>query len=465
MPAAGGPSTVLADSVTAGAHWAADGSVVYTRSGAGLWRVRESGGLPERLTTLDTARHEFNHWYPQTLPGGRAAIFNSFSTPFAQSRIEAVEFSSGERTVLVEGAIFARYVESGHLLYARDGAIFAVPFDPKKLRVLGTAVPVVEDLAWTPTDGTAGFEVSPNGTLVYLRGSEWRVDRRLVWVDRNGNERPAVPEPGAYAEPRLSPDGRWMTITRILPSWQIWLVDRNRQVQTQLTRSQGVSFNPVWMPDSKSIIYSTETPVYDVHRAPIDGAPADTIFASNFDKMASSVSPDGGTVVYLETVDRDRLMLAPIAGGAPTVLEERQTSQRNGAFSPDGRWLAYEEFNANRQSEVYVRTIRATGGRRQVSADGGSQPRWTRGGRELVYRKGDRVLSVTFDPVTGEVGTPTLLFRKADAGRIGGGRTVGYDVTPDGSQFLMVTPIERPGAQPTIVVLNWLDELQRKVPR
>lgn len=147
------------------------------------------------------------------------------------------------------------------------------------------------------------------------------------------------------------------------------------------------------------------------------------------------------------------------------MLEERQTSQRNGAFSPDGRWLAYEEFNANRQSEVYVRTIRATGGRRQVSADGGSQPRWTRGGRELVYRKGDRVLSVTFDPVTGEVGTPTLLFRKADAGRIGGGRTVGYDVTPDGSQFLMVTPIERPGAQPTIVVLNWLDELQRKVPR
>jgi serine/threonine-protein kinase len=465
MPAAGGPSTVLADSATAGSHWAPDGWIVYTRSGAGLWRVRDSGGRPERLTTLDTARHEFNHWYPQVLPGGRTAIFNSFSTPFERSRIEAVEFGSGRRSVIVEGAIFARYVESGHLLYARDGAIFAVPFDAAKLRVLGAAVPVVDDLAWTPTDGTAGFEVSSNGTLAYLKGSEWRVDRRVVWVDRHGNERPALAEAGPWAEPRLSPDGRWIALTRLLPSWQIWLVDRTRQVQTQLTRSQGVSFNPVWMPDSRSIVHSVETPVYDLHRTPIDGSAADTIMVTPFDKMASSVTPDAKTVVYLETVDRDRLMFAPLTRGAPAVLEERPTSQRNGAFSPDGRWLAYEELNARGQSEVYVRAVRGDGGRHQVSADGGSQPRWSRGGRELVYRRGDRVLSVTFEPATGDVGTPTFLFRKADAGRIGGGRTVGYDVTPDGSQFLMVTPTERPEAQPTIVVLNWFEELRRKAPR
>jgi hypothetical protein len=182
--------------------------------------------------------------------------------------------------------------------------------------------------------------------------------------------------------------------------------------------------------------------------------------------MAASVSPDSRTVVYHETMDRDRLMLAPLAGGsAPRPVEERETSQRNGVFSPDGRWLAYEEFNPRGQSEVYVRSLGSQGGRHQVSADGGSQPRWTRGGRELVYRKGDAVLSVSFEPATGEVGTPSLLFRKTDAGRLGGSRTVGYDVTPDGSQFLMVTPIERPGAQPTIVVLNWFEELKRKAPR
>jgi eukaryotic-like serine/threonine-protein kinase len=465
VPARGGPSTVLADSVNAGAGWGLDGTILYTRSGDGLWRVPESGGTPERLTTLDTARREFNHWYPQALPGGRAAIFNSFSTPTARSRIEAVEFATGRRTVLVDGAVFARYVASGHLLYVRDGAIFAVPFDPASLSVLGAAVPVVDDVAWAQTDGVAGFAVSRKGTLVYLKASEWSVDRRVVWADRGGNERPALPEAGQWAEPRLSPNGRWIAITRLEPRRQIWLFDMSRRILTQLTRTQGVSFNALWMPDSRSIIHTTETPVYDLHRVPIDGSAPGTVVASAYDKMASSVSPDDGTVVYLENVDRDRLMLAPIAGGDPTPFEERETSQRNGAFSPDGRWLTYEEFSPNGKPEVYVRALDGQGGRRQLSADGGSQPRWTRGGREVVYRKGDAVLSVSFRPATGEVGTPALLFRKADAGRLGNGRTIGYDVTPDGSQFLMVTPIERPGAQPIVVILNWFGELKGKVPR
>jgi serine/threonine-protein kinase len=464
VPAAGGPATVLAESVTAGAHWAPGGMIVYTKSGDGLWRVPESGGTPERLTSLDTARREFNHWYPQVLPGGRAAIFNGFSSPIARSRIEAVEFATGRRTVLVEGAVFARYVASGHLLFVRDGAIFAVPFDPAGLRVTGVAVPVVDDVAWMLTDGTAGFAVSPNGTLVYLRASEWDVSRRVVWADRAGIEQPAISEAGQWAEPRLSPDGRWIALTRMDPTRQIWLFDPSRRVLTQFTRSQGVSFGAVWMPDSRSIILTVETPVYDLHRVFLDGSAPDTLVASAFDKQASSVSPDGRTVAYLETVHRDRLMFAPIAGGDPTPLGLSETSQRNGAFSPDGRWLAYEEFSPSGRPEVYVRAVDGRGGRRQVSADGGSQPRWTRGGRELVYRQGDAVLTASFQPATGDVGTPSLLFRKADAGRLGSGRSVGYDVTPDGSRFLMVSPIVRPDAQPTVVILNWLAVLKAKVP-
>jgi Tol biopolymer transport system component len=181
--------------------------------------------------------------------------------------------------------------------------------------------------------------------------------------------------------------------------------------------------------------------------------------------MASSVSPDGRTVVYLENYSGDRLFFSPIDGGAPRALEAPGTNQRNGAFSPDGRWLAYEELSATSQPEVYVRDLVGQGGRRQLSANGGSQPRWTRGGREVIYRKGDVVLSVAFQPASGEIGTPSVLFRKADAGRLGSNRTVGYDVTPDGSRFLMVTPIERLGAQPVVVRLNWFQELKAKVPR
>lgn len=129
------------------------------------------------------------------------------------------------------------------------------------------------------------------------------------------------------------------------------------------------------------------------------------------------------------------------------------------------RWLAYTEYSAEQKPNVFVRLVADGGGRRSVSADGGDQPIFTRGGRELVYRKGDAVYAATFNPSTGEVGTPSFLFRAKDGGRLWGGRTIGYDVSPDGSRFLLVTPVERPEATPNVVVLNWASGLSRPVPR
>ena len=440
--------------------------MLYTKNAEGLWRIPPGGGAAQQLSTLDTVRREFQHWYPEALPGGKAAIFNNFSTPLSRSRIEAVEYATGKRTILVEGAFIARYASSGHLLFLRERALFAVRFDPATLRVTGTPVPVVEDIATSLTDGTAGYAVSTNGTLTYLLASEWFVPHRVLWTDRAGNEQPLLAEPGPWAEPRLSPDGRWVTLTKLEPNWQISLFDVQRRVLTQLTRSAGVSFNPNWMPDSRSVIASVETPAYDLQRLPIDGTAAETLLVTPRDKMASSVSPDGRTVAYHESRDIDRLMLGPIAGGsAPVPLDPRPTSQQNAAFSPDGRWIVYSEVGANLRAEVYVRTIDGKGGRRQVSNDGGDQPLWTRGGREITYRKGDAVLSAAFVPSSGEVGVPVLLFKKRDAGRLGGFRTRGYDVTPDGSRFLVVTPVERPGAAPLVVVMNWYEDLNKRVPR
>jgi Tol biopolymer transport system component len=148
----------------------------------------------------------------------------------------------------------------------------------------------------------------------------------------------------------------------------------------------------------------------------------------------------------------------PVAGGKPTPLGASESDEMNGAFSPDGHWLAYDAVNPNGHSEIYVGALNGPAGRRQVSADGGSQPHWVRGGKEIVYRKGDAVLSVSFDPASGDVGTPALLFRTPDAGRLGGS-TIGYDAAPDGSRFLLVVPVEHPGARATTVVLNWLNHL------
>ena len=464
--AAGGPATVLADSVSSGPGWGTDdATLLYTKSNTGLWRVPVSGGPSTQLTRLDTSRKEFNHWYPQALPGGHAAIFTSYATPFAHARIEAVDYSSGHRTVLVEGAIFGRYVSGGYLLYARDGAVFAVRFDPTSLKVTGAAVPVIENVAWRPPDGVAGFAVSENGTLVYIRGSEWAVDRRVIWVDRTGNEESALPDSGSWAQPQLSPDGKWIALTQTEPKRDIWLFDRSRKVLSQLTRAPGAAFNAVWMPDGRSIIYTFEDPVYDLHRIPVDASAPDTaVLASPYDKRAASVTPDGRTLAYTETLDHERLMVVSLPGGTPKPVDDRQAAQRSATFSPDGRWIAYEESSQNEQPQIYVRAADGHAGRVQVSADGGSQPRWSRGGREIVYRKGEAMLAIPFQPATGEVGTAVQLFRKPDAGQLDS-RSSGYDVTPDGSRFLLVTPIVRAHAQPTHVILNWIDELRGKVPQ
>ena len=135
---------------------------------------------------------------------------------------------------------------------------------------------------------------------------------------------------------------------------------------------------------------------------------------------------------------------------------------RSAAFSPNGRWIAYEEL-AHGQPDIYVIAADGSGGRQQVSVEGGEQPRWTRGGREIVYRRGSAVMAVPVDSATGDVGKPVELFRKGQPDRLGGGRTLAYDVSADGNRFLLVLPEQKQGAQPTVVVLDWFEELKARV--
>lgn len=467
VPVAGGPPTVVSDTASAlgFAVLPDDAGVIVVRNQGGLLLLDGAGRTMRRLTTVDTARGEFGHWYPQVLPDGGAVLFNTYATPLARSRIEVVDLESGARTVLVEGAIFARYAASGHLLYARDNAVFAVPFDAAARRVTGPEVAVLQDVAMNVTNGTAGYAVSRTGTLVYVRASEWRVESRVVWADRRGRTEPAVAEVAGWAEPRLSPDGRWLALTRLEPQRQVWLHDNARGVLSQLTRAEGVSFSPVWLADSRSLLIAREVPQYDLYRQPIDGSAAAVALTSPDDKVPLAIAPDGRTVAYARIGARGELLLGDLARGTGRPVDTEAVEQRTADISPDGRWLAYGEMNATGTFDVFVRPLDGTGGRRQVSSDGGDQPRFTKGGRELVYRKGSAMYAVPFDPANGEAGTPTLLFRVPDAGRTSQGRTVGYDVTPDGARFLLVAPIDRLEATPNVVVLNWFDELRRRAAR
>jgi serine/threonine-protein kinase len=467
VPVAGGPSTVLVDSgYTSGLGIHPDGSLLLSALGRGLVRVRPGQRTQEPITALDSARREFAHWYPVALPGGRLVIYTSYSSPANQSRIEAVDLESGEKTVLVPNAVFGRYVNTGHLLFARAGAIFAVRFDPKTLRTSGDAEPVVEDVYWSLTNGLAGFDVSDNGTLVYIRASEAVITRQVVWADRSGRVTPVLQEAGSWAEPRLSPDGRWIALTRTSPDQQIWLFDNARRVLSQFTRfADGIAFGAVWTPDSRAIVFAREVPQYNIHRQRLDAQADEELVNTRHDKVPSSLSADGRRVVYYEVISESRLTVTDLRTGAARQIGDSNLDGYTADFSPDGRWIAYDEFDAAGTANTYVRLADGTGGRRQVSADGGDQPIFTRNGRELVYRKGDAMYAVSFEPASGEIGTPQLLFRVPDGGRLNGGRTRGYDVTPDGQRFLLVTPIDQPGAAPNVVITNWTEELKTRLPR
>jgi hypothetical protein len=147
--------------------------------------------------------------------------------------------------------------------------------------------------------------------------------------------------------------------------------------------------------------------------------------------------------------------------GKPRELSPNAIAQRGASFSPDGLWIAYEEV-AHGRPNVFVTTAEGSGARRQISVDGGEQPRWTRGGRELVFRKGEALMAAPVNPATGDAGKPIQLFRKTQPDRLGVGRTYTYDVTPDGNRFLLALPDYKPNTQPVIVVLNWLQELNSK---
>ncbi len=462
----GGPPSVVLDSAISSFALLPDGGILASINTVGLLLFSADGAFVRQVTKVDQSRSEFGHWYTSVLPDGKTVIFYNYTTPIANSRIEAVNVASGKRTVLAEGAIFPRYAESGHLLFVRNGALIAVPFDPKAVRVLGPEVPVLDNVAWESTDMSAGYDVSRNGTLVYVRNTEWQTDRRVLWADRSGAVEPALPDVGDWAEPRISPDGRWLAITRLQGPSQIWLYDRAREVLSQLTRSDAASFSSLWMPDSRSLLITREVPQYDIYRQSIDGTAATEVLSTPGDKYPMSLSRDGQRLAFLASAtNRDALMTARLGQDTGTVVDAQPTDQRTADISPDGRWLAYSEQSANARSDVYVRSLNGSDGRRQLSAEGGDQPRFTKGGREIVYRSGAAMYAAPFDAATGEPGAPTLLFRIRDAGRLAFNRTVGYDVTPDGSRFLLVEPVDRPGGLPNVVITNWVEELRRKVPR
>ncbi len=452
-----------------GGSWSPDGWIIYGTDdpATGLWRVPDSGGEPELLTTPD--RDLGDHWWPQVLPGGREVLLTLRGRRVSEPQVAVLDLESGEIKTLLPGS-HARYVPTGHLVYGISETLRAVEFDLDRLEAIGASVPVQERVATTRT-GAMAFAVADDGTLVYVPGEMQGSSRRLVWVDRQGNEELLATPPGGYYIPRLSPDGTKVAIDNRESGADIWIWDFARQAMTRFTFTGGPY--PVWTPDGERIVFSSfDSGVGNLAwRIADSSAPLELLTEGSNSRYASSFTPDGAYLVFREEgrpTGLDIMILEMEGDRQAELLLGTQFNELNAEISPDGRWLAYKS-NESRRDEVYVRPFpNVNDGLWQITTDGGMHPAWARSGRELFYRAPDGALMgvpVELQP-SFSAGTPTKILDGSD---LLGGPGRAYDVSPDGERFLMITGGEGSAdaaSLPSLVVVqNWFEDLKRLVPR
>jgi len=469
VPLMGGTPITLLDTDQEGltGSWA-EGTIVFSQGPLGpgsridLYQVSAAGGEPESLAVPITEKGERRYFDPEILPGGKAVLFtirlddNSYQTA-------VLSLETGERKVLLEGGRQAHYTPTGHLVYELfgTGTLMAVPFDLGRLETAGDSVPILQGVRQTP-NGWADYAFSGEGTLVYVPGGEG-VERRLVWVDRQGKAEFLAAPPRPYDDPRLSPDGLKIALQVEVPD-DAWIYDIARDTLSRLTFEGGNL--PLWTPDGKWVTFAAGNPP-NLFWKSSDGSEAEQRLRENaYVEWPQSWSPDGRALAFVSehpTSGFD-IWILPMEGDreAQPFLQTR-FQEHSAVFSTDGHWLAYVSDESG-QNEIYVQPFPGPGGKWQISSGGGTEPVWSASG-ELFFRSGDKMMAVeisthpTFSP-----GKPSPLF-EGQYGGTGGARAVraDYDITPDGQRFLMVQAQERDTGQ-IHVILNWFEELKRLVP-
>jgi eukaryotic-like serine/threonine-protein kinase len=456
----GGPPVNLADvgagGGAIGASWGGQGTIAFSPRNSGpIQQVSDAGGPAQLLTRLE--KTDAAQAFPDLLPDGAGLLFSAGFTANA-SRIAVQSLKTGERRDLFPGGIMPRYAPSGHIVFMQGPNLMAAPFDVRSLKATGAAVPVVEGVL------SLQYSFSSTGTLVYIPGSSQALQLRLVWVDRMGKEQPIPAPPHNYVMPRISPDGRRVAAGLEEADSQIWLYDLARDTLTRLTFAAGENIDPVWTPDGKRIAYKgTGNRLF---WQPSDGSgAAEALTDSNLsaNDIPGTFSPDGEAMAIVESAPVQSIWILPLRDRKAQLFERGQTNETAPRFSPDGHWIAYTSSESGRP-ETYVRPYPGPGGKYQISTEGGTEPMWNPKGRELFYRTGNKLMAVDITTQPGfSAGKPRVLFEGAYVLSPRSGAN--YDVAPDGQRFLMVKATEQAQAPTQInVVLNWFEELKRRVP-
>ena len=475
VPASGGPPTILCEAPSGrGGTWSRDNVIVFSPDTvSGLQRVSGAGGMPAALSVLDKTYGETSHRWPYFLPDGHHFLYTGSvgaCCPATKAgRIKIGALDTQDAVTLLETDSSSVH-GSGHVLFTREGTLMAQPFDLGSHRLTGDAFPVAERVAG---EGSryGSFSVSEIGVLVYVHGPVTG-SSQLTWLDRTGKRLGTLGDPATYMSVALSPDERRVAVGVMggTPrNADIWTIDVGRGISSRLTFDPANEVFAVWSPDSARVAFeraSSEQPSLRAKLASgtVNDEPLLTVEKQPFLPFLDDWSSDGRFIAYDINIGRGmEVWILPLAGDRkPFPFVQGPRSHNRAAFAPDTHWIAYSSDESG-IPQVYVQPFPATGGRFQVSKDGGIQPLWRGDGRELFFLALDGMMMAAPIETKPEFqsGSPQALFASRSTSTAAGTGRRQYAVTRDGKRFLVITPERSPSGSPLNIVVNWLAAVQK----
>lgn len=469
----GGPPVLVtnAQSAIVGATWTAAGIVFGVRGGP-LSRVPASGGAAVPLTSLDAETGEANHAWPAAVPGNDVVLFaiTDVSTGrMVSSQLAAVNQASGEIARLNIEGYHPRYISSGHIIYATvDGTLRAVGFDPARMAITAAPVPVLEGVG-IKVAGSANFDISKDGHLVFTGAGSAIAERTIAWVDRTGRETPIAAPKRNYFYARVSPDGTRLSVDSRDEEQDIWIWDVRRETLSRLTDKPGPDQYGLWTKDHRVVFSSSVSGRIELFRHRPDGVgqpeQISDAAAEQLMPFPNAVTPDGLQVIFRSgTGAKNDLWIAHVKDKTVRKLLATEHDELNAALSPGGEFMAFESDLSGGRFEIFVRPFPdVEAWQVQVSTEGGQEPVWSPDGREIFYLAGGKLMAVRVTRTGGgiELGKPVPLFDVNPYFFGGAGRN--YDVAPDGRFVMVKSPSGGVRSSPITIVMHWIEELRSKV--
>jgi serine/threonine-protein kinase len=461
-------------------RWTTRG-IVFSLSDLGIQRVSHDGGPPDVLTRPDPGQHEATHCRQRLIPGGNKLLFNVMFDNSPVGRIDALDLTTKERAKVLDNAYEAQYLPTGHVIFMRGRSLFAVPFDLRQMKVAGGIRALPFSMQTNSGEAVGYWDVSRDGTLVYVPYDPAASETRLTWVDRANHREPISLPAGRYSAPRCAPNGLSLAYDFSPPGGageDAHILDIARGIPLRLSQSEKIYWVPVWSPDSSKIAFQMDRDgMLNIWFQTINN-PSDLghLNPSENSRIPQSWSGSGRYFLYTErprSIQLD-LYIADLEHpeAKPIPLATRAEMESFGRFCPtDDRWVAFTRQEGSGY-EVYVKEFipesPASGTEKRVSAKGGAEPVWSPKGDEIFYRSidGKKLYSVSFRAKpTLDLGTEIVVLDKLSLPPFDIVGSYSYDIDHDGKRFIMVLGDESYGtARNLVVVQNWFEELKRLVP-